>query len=539
MQTNNAPDRDKRALRPRLLNRRFSIALAIVVGVSAAYFLWHKFAGKRESLDDYQIASVQRGDIEDLVTATGTLQPRDYVDIGAQVSGQLKKIHVDVGSVVTAGSLLAEIDPTLYLANVDARRALLRNQQATLLDRDAQLALAELQYTRQKNLMEGDATTTESVQAAEATLRSAKAQLQALQAQIEQTQSTLQADEANLSYAKIYAPMAGVVVSITARQGQTLNANQQAPIILRIADLSTMTVQTQVSEADVSRLSPNMEAYFTTLGNRGKRFYGKLYKVEPTPTVTNNVVLYNALFDVLNTERRLLPQMTAQVFFVAASAQDALFIPAAAIAKSNGAGERSANGKTSTGTKTEIAADKKAADKNAAPDSAERRQRFANMTEEERQAMRARRAQREQNGEAPSRGEHQPPASADSTANAKKESVPNKDKEKETAKEKEKDATAATAQPQVWAGVAAQPRREPTEATVKVVNADSKIEERKIKVGMTNRVHVEVLAGLIEGDQIVIGRKPPPGAASATQTGQTRERTALQTPSVPGMGGPR
>ncbi|HSB96679.1 MAG TPA: biotin/lipoyl-binding protein, partial [Spongiibacteraceae bacterium] len=176
--------------------------------------MWHKFAGRSESLDDYQIVSVQRGDIEDLVTATGTLQPRDYVDIGAQVSGQLKKIHVEVGSVVAAGSLLAEIDPTVYLANVDARRASLRNQQATLLDREAQLTLAGLQYKRQKNLLEGDATTIESVQAAEATLHSAEAQLQALQAQIEQTQSTLLADEANLNYAKIYAPIAGVVVSI-------------------------------------------------------------------------------------------------------------------------------------------------------------------------------------------------------------------------------------------------------------------------------------------------------------------------------------
>ncbi len=92
-----------------------------------------------------------------------------------------------------------------------------------------------------------------------------------------------------------------------------------------------MTVQTQVSEADIGQLRPNMDAYFTTLGNRGRRWWGKLRKVEPTPTVTNNVVLYNALFDVVNDQRNLLPQMTAQVFFVAAKAENALVVPASAV----------------------------------------------------------------------------------------------------------------------------------------------------------------------------------------------------------------
>ncbi len=121
------------------------------------------------------------------------------------------------------------------------------------------------------------------------------------------------------------------MVTVTARQGQTLNANQQAPTILRVANLSTMTVQTQVSEADVSKLRRGMEVYFTTLGSQGRRWYGALRKVEPTPTVTNNVVLYNALFDVPNANQSLMTNMTAQVFFVAATAKDALLIPAAAL----------------------------------------------------------------------------------------------------------------------------------------------------------------------------------------------------------------
>ncbi|ODU62805.1 MAG: hypothetical protein ABT05_06960 [Lautropia sp. SCN 66-9] len=305
----------------------------LVLGLLAGggWWTWQKLAVAPDPNRDLLVGAVQRGDIEDLVSAIGTLQPRDYVDVGAQVSGQLKKIHIEVGSVVKNGDLLAEIDPTLYAAKVDASRAQLRNQRAQMLDREAQLTLAEINFKRQTNLKAADATTEEALQNAQASLQSARAQIEALKAQIEQTESSLRAEEANLDYARIYAPMSGTVVSITARQGQTLNTNQQAPTLLRIADLSTMTVQTQVSEADVGRLSTGMPVYFTTLGSQGRRWQGELKKIEPTPVVQNNVVLYNALFDVPNVNQSLMTQMTAQVFFIAASAQDTLLVPMSAL----------------------------------------------------------------------------------------------------------------------------------------------------------------------------------------------------------------
>ena len=314
-----------RTARPRWGRRAVLILVPLLL--AGGWYGRSAFLGERDAATNYQFSAVQRGDIEDVVTATGTLQPRDYVDVGAQVSGQLRKIHVEVGDTVEAGQLLAEIDPTVYRARVDASRAQLRNLRAQLQDREAQLALAQIQLRRQRALMAEDATTKESLQTAEASAKSAAAQLDALRAQIEQIESTLRADEANLQYARILSPMAGTVVSISARQGQTLNTNQQAPVVMRIADLSTMTVQTQVSEADIGRVKLGMEAYFTTLGGSGKRWHGKLEKVEPTPTVTNNVVLYNALFDVPNPDGRLMTQMTAQVFFVVAQAKDALLIP--------------------------------------------------------------------------------------------------------------------------------------------------------------------------------------------------------------------
>ncbi|MDR0565382.1 MAG: efflux RND transporter periplasmic adaptor subunit [Azoarcus sp.] len=310
--------------------RRLLIVLAVAALATIGWQAKSRLKNDNPA-SSYQFTAIQKGDVEDVVTATGTLQPREYVDVGAQVSGQLQKIHVKVGSAVQAGDLLAEIDPTVYLSRVDASRAQLRNQRAQLKEREAQLALARIQFNRQKALMLEDATAEENLQTAEATLKSAEASLEALRAQIEQTESTLRGDEANLQYARVLSPMSGTVVSISARQGQTLNTNQQAPTILRVADLSVMTVRTQVSEADVGRLSPGMQAYFTTLGGQNKRWYGTLDQIEPTPTTTNNVVLYNALFDVPNPDGRLMTDMTAQVFFIVAQAKNTLQIPMGAL----------------------------------------------------------------------------------------------------------------------------------------------------------------------------------------------------------------
>lgn len=304
--------------------------LLLVLAPSVAVGWWW-FQGDAQPNQNLLTVEVERGDLEDLVTATGALQPRDYVDVGAQVSGQLEVLHVQIGDNVKQGDLLAEIDPTLYVARVDATRAQLRNQKAQLMEREAQLTLALIQYRRQQNLLKEEATSRDAAQTAEATLRSAKAQIEAINAQIEQTESTLRAEEANLEYAHIYAPMGGTIVSIEARQGQTLNVNQQAPVLMRIADLTAMTVEAQVSEADISKLQKGMPVYFTTLGNPKRRWESHLDRLEPTPVVENNVVLYNAVFEVPNSQGQLMTQMTAQVFFVNAEARNAVLVPVTAL----------------------------------------------------------------------------------------------------------------------------------------------------------------------------------------------------------------
>lgn len=344
---------------------RIALAFAaFVILAGSGYYGWRAWAAAADGRARLATAVVQRGDLEDAVTATGTLQPRDYVDVGTQVSGLVKKLYVEIGSTVKKGQLLAEIDPTVYLTRVDANRAQLMSLRAQLADRQSQLQLAEQQFQRQTNMMREEATTKEALQTAEAALGSAKAQIDVIKAQIQQTSSTLRGDEANLGYTRIHAPIPGTVVSQTAKQGQTLNANQQAPILVRIADLSTMTVQSQVSEADVSRLRVGMDVYFKTLGNQDKRWYGKLRQINPTPETVNNVVLYNALFDVANPDRALMTQMTAQIFFVTASATDAVLVPVAALQQS---GQRRERTRAAAGEARKDAAPSGDAKKGAAP----------------------------------------------------------------------------------------------------------------------------------------------------------------------------
>lgn len=307
---------------------------AAVLGLSAlALAVW---LGVRQGAggdgQQWVTARASRGDLEDTTTALGTFQPRDFVDVGTQVSGQLRRIFVEIGDTVTQGQLLAEIDPTIYAARVDADRAQLQSLHAQLTERQAQFALAKEQYDRQTRMRRAQATSEEAFQTAETAWKTTQAQIAQLRAQIQQVESNLRADEANLGYTRIYAPMAGTVVSQPARQGQTLNATQLAPVIVRIADLSTMTVWTQVSEADVNKLRIGQDVYFSTLGQPDRRWYSNLRQILPTPEIINNVVLYDALFDVPNPDGTLGIQMSAQVFFIHDSVKDAILVPAAALA---------------------------------------------------------------------------------------------------------------------------------------------------------------------------------------------------------------
>lgn len=281
-------------------------------------------------------AVAERGDIAITVSALGKIGPKTYVDVGAQVSGQLDIVHVEVGDVVEQGQLLAEIDPRVYESRVEADRARVESLQAQLAERQATLALAQTTHTRNSSIAARGLIAKDLVDASAATLKQSQAQLGSVRAQLKEAQSTLDGDVANLSYAKVYAPIAGTVVSQTVLEGQTLNTNQTAPTLLRIADLQTMTVTAQVAEADIPRLSVGTPAYFSTLGQPKRRWTGNVRQLLPTPDILNEVVLYKVLIDVQNDDGALLPDMTAQVFFTVDEAHDAVTVPINAVSAAPG-----------------------------------------------------------------------------------------------------------------------------------------------------------------------------------------------------------
>ena len=317
------------------------IILLVLAGFILAGLAWMYFKPKNEQ-PQYISAEVTRGDIEDSVLATGVLEATKMVSVGAQVSGQVKKVYVQLGDQVEQGQLIAQIDSIRQQNEFKTAEASIKNQQAQLAVQQANLAKVAAEYNRQKSMFSQDATSRAELEAALANYKTAQAQIDSINAQIEQSRLNLATTKEDLGYTRIVAPMDGTIVAIVTEEGQTVNANQTAPTIVKLAKLDTMTIKAQISEADVMKVEQGQTVYFTTLGNSDKKHYAKLRQVEPAPNSINTesnttsssssaAVYYNALFDVPNEDGKLRIDMTAQVYIVLAEAKNVLTIPAAAI----------------------------------------------------------------------------------------------------------------------------------------------------------------------------------------------------------------
>jgi len=325
--------------------RRNALVAVVLVAAAAGGWYWHS---SRETVEQDQplIVTIGYGDIENTIASAGSLEPSRVVDVGAQVSGQLQRLYVDVGDPVTEGQLLAEIDARVQANRVRASEASIEALKAQVAAREAALALARENAQRQERLWLENATSKLDYQNAQNNLMSAEASLEQLIAQIQQNEASLETDRTQLEYTRIYAPFSGTVTEVLMTEGVTLNANQSTPTILRIADLTTMTVKTQISEADVGRIQAGMDVYFTTLGSGERRWYGKLEQIWPSPTIENNVVLYTGLFNIENTDGALLVGMTTQVYFVTSAAYDVLTVPLGALTMKDMPGRSAAEGYT-------------------------------------------------------------------------------------------------------------------------------------------------------------------------------------------------
>lgn len=327
--------------------KAFFIILAIAI---IAFFGWRMLKPKQEK-PQYITAPAEKGDIEDTVLATGTLQAKQLVSVGAQVSGQVKKMYVQLGDQVKQGQLIAQIDSVRQENDLRNQQAAIDNLEAQKASRVASLGEAELNFKRQKDMLAQDATSRAEFESARAALQTAQASIKAINAQIEQSRLAQSTAQENVSYTRISAPINGTVVAIVTEEGQTVNANQSAPTIVKLAQLDTMTIKAQVSEADVMRINQGQTVYFTTLGEPDKKIYANLRAIEPAPdtiktdnnsstSASSNAIYYNALFDVANPDGRLRIDMTAQVYIVLNDAKNVLTIPAAAIQSSSQQGKR-------------------------------------------------------------------------------------------------------------------------------------------------------------------------------------------------------
>lgn len=320
----------------------WGLALLLIVLAGGAWWL----LAKRETPRALATAPARIGNVEQTVLATGQLEALEQVDVGAQVSGQIRTLAVELGQDVKKGDLIAEIDSLPQRNALRQAEAGVLNLQAQRSARQAALAQAKLVFTRQEQLIAEDATSRESFEAAQAALRSAQADVDALEAQIAQSKVATDTARLNLGYTRITAPIDGKVVAIVTREGQTVNAAQTAPTIVKLAQLDTVTVKAEISEADVMRVQPGQPVYFTTLGEPRRRYNAKLRAVEPAPTTygsttstsssstsssSGNAIYYYGLFDVDNPDGRLRIGMTAQVNIVLESAGNVLTVPSAAI----------------------------------------------------------------------------------------------------------------------------------------------------------------------------------------------------------------
>lgn len=281
---------------------------------------------------DYVTVKVKKTTIVEEVEASGTVNPVNTVDIGSQVSGMIKEIYVDYNSKVTKGQLLAQIDPSLFQAQVDKARGDLEAARSNKAKIAAMLAYDKKNYERYKKLYTQNYVAKADVDLAEATYKSDVAQLNAAQGSINQAQATLNNNLTNLRYTKIVSPVDGIVVSRAVDVGQTVAASFQTPTLFQVAqDLKDMQIEVNVSEADIGKIKKDQEVEYTLDGYADSVFHGKVKEVRIAPTTVSNVVTYTVIVDVDNQEEKMIPGMTANVSIITNKSENVLCVPTEAL----------------------------------------------------------------------------------------------------------------------------------------------------------------------------------------------------------------
>ncbi len=315
-----------------MLKNKWLWIVVVVLVAAGGIMLWRAHQAKLKAEWKYETSPIDRGKIVAKVTASGSLSALVTVQVGSQVSGRIAALYADYNSTVKKGELIAKIDPQLFEASVAQARANYVAANGNLAKARAQALDAERQYKRSVTLAERKLIAQADLDTAQATADAAKAAVDAAMGSVEQAKAQLHSAEVNLAYTNIISPTDGVVISRNVDVGQTVAASLQAPTLFLIAEnLRKMQVDTSVAEADIGQLHQGMRATFTVDAYPTETFVGTVRQVRNAPQTVQNVVTYDAVIDVNNSDLKLKPGMTANCTFVYAENDDALRVPNAAL----------------------------------------------------------------------------------------------------------------------------------------------------------------------------------------------------------------
>ncbi len=324
---------------------------AVIVLILASFLFW---ITTREDDVTYMTEKVRTGNISQVVEATGEVAAVNLVSVGAQVSGQIKKLYVVLGQEVKQGEMIAEIDSQTQENTLNTDKAKLDNYKAQLEARKIILAISRKQYDRERVLMKTNSTSQQNLENAWDAYATAKANVNEMESLIRQTQIAINTDETNLGYTKIRAPLNGTIVSVPVEEGQTVNANQTTPTIVQIANLNDMEIDIEISEGDITKVKPGMKIDYTILSEPNTVFHARLDSIDPGLTTltdgsydksssstsssssSNEAVYYYGRAYVDNPEGKLRIGMLTQNTIHVSSAENVLIVPSITISSQQG-----------------------------------------------------------------------------------------------------------------------------------------------------------------------------------------------------------
>ena len=324
---------------------------AVIVLILASLVFW---ITTREDDVTYMTEKVRTGNISQVVEATGEVAAVNLVSVGAQVSGQIKKLYVVLGQEVKQGEMIAEIDSQTQENTLNTDKAKLDNYKAQLEARKIILAISRKQYDRERILIKTNSTSQQNLENARDAYATAKANVNEMESLIRQTQIAINTDETNLGYTKIRAPLNGTIVSVPVEEGQTVNANQTTPTIVQIANLNDMEIDIEISEGDITKVKPGMKIDYTILSEPNTVFHARLDSIDPGLTTltdgsydksssstsssssSNEAVYYYGRAYVDNPEGKLRIGMLTQNTIHVSSAENVLIVPSITISSQQG-----------------------------------------------------------------------------------------------------------------------------------------------------------------------------------------------------------